>query len=62
MRPNNHKEKKMRLPKQTSHVERVMAPQAAAAGTVAPAGFLDVLKSVGANALKGALSGVAGGL
>ena len=52
----------MRLPKQTSHVERVMAPQAAAAGTVAPAGFLDVLKSVGANALKGALSGVAGGL
>lgn len=52
----------MRVPKQTPNVDRKpTAPQIDAAGVV-PAGFLDVLKSVGANALKGALSGVASGL
>ena len=52
----------MRLPKQCSQVDREMTPQASEAGAVAPAGFLNTLKGIGLNALKGALSGVAGGI
>lgn len=54
----------MRVPKQCPNVIRSLDVQAVDTGngSVAPASFLNILKSVGTNALKGALSGVAGGL
>lgn len=52
----------MRLPKQSTQVDREMTIQVSEAGAVAPAGWLDTLKGIGINALKGALGGVAGSL
>ncbi|MEO1084567.1 MAG: hypothetical protein AAFY88_10010 [Acidobacteriota bacterium] len=52
----------MRLPKQSSQVDRDTTIDATDVGSVAPAGIFDVLKNVGMNALRGALGGVAGGL
>ena len=52
----------MRVPHQTPNVNRQLVSDAAVSGQVAPAGIGSVLKSVGLNALKGALGGIAGGL
>lgn len=53
----------MRIPKQCPDVVRSLDAPAVDAGTAAvvPAGIFDTLKTIGANALKGAVSGALGG-